>query len=121
MTVPCWLEGEANSAEVPVNEVGVAMLQSLVAVAWADDKLHRKESELIEALIAAFALNDEQARAIREFATSPRNLNDVPVTELSAADRRLLRQHAVLVSYVDGQPDAVELQLIDELVNRLRI
>jgi uncharacterized tellurite resistance protein B-like protein len=107
--------------EVLVNDVRLAMLQSLVAVAWADDKLHAKESEVIEALISAFALPDEEAEAIRQFAQTPRTLADVPLTELSAHDRKLLLQHAVLLSYVDGEPDDAELRLIDELCARLRI
>ena len=104
-----------------MNDVRVAMLQSLVAVAWADEKLHHKETEVIEALIVAFSLTDEEAAAIREFAKTPRSLADVPITELSAPDRRLLVQHAVLLSYVDGAPDTSELRLIDDLVARLRI
>ena len=104
-----------------MNDVRLAMLQSLVAVAWADEKLHAKESEIIEALMTAFELPEDEAAAIRAFAATPRTLADVPLTELSAHDRRLLLQHAVLLSYVDGDPDAGELRLIDELVGRLRI
>jgi uncharacterized tellurite resistance protein B-like protein len=104
-----------------VNDVRLAMLQSLVAVAWADEKLHDKESEIIEALMAAFELPDDEAAALREFAKTPRTLDDVPLTELSAHDRKLLLQHAVLISYVDGSPDAAEMRIIDQLVERLRI
>jgi uncharacterized tellurite resistance protein B-like protein len=97
------------------------MLQSLVAVAWADQKLHAKESEVIESLIAAFGLPEGEAEAIREYARTPRTLEDVPLTDLSAHDRRLLLQHAVLLSHVDGHPDEAELRLIDQLIERLRI
>lgn len=104
-----------------MNDVRRAMLQALVAVAWADEKLHDKEEEVIEALIGAFELPDDEAQAIRSFAATPRSLEDVPLTELSAHDRRLLLQHAVLLSYVDGDPAESELRLIDDLVARLRI
>ena len=104
-----------------MNDVRHAMLQALVAVAWADEKLHEKEGEVIEALIHAFELPEDEAGAIRSFAATPRSLDDVPITELSAHDRRLLLQHAVLLSYVDGEPAESELRLIDELVARLRI
>lgn len=97
------------------------MLQSLVVVAWADQKLHARESEVIDSLIAAFELTEDEGVAIREYAKTPRTLDDVPLTELSAHDRRLLLQHAVLLSYVDGQPDPAELRLIDQLIERLRI
>jgi len=45
----------------------------------------------------------------------------VPLHDLSADARRLLLQHAVLLSYVDGEQDASEKQLIDELCEVLRI
>lgn len=97
------------------------MLQSLVAIAWADEELHEKELEVIDALIAAFALNDDEAHQVREYAKTPRTLDDVPLTELAADDRRVLLHHAVLLSYVDGDPAPSELALIDELCHRLRI
>lgn len=98
-----------------------AMLQSLVAIAWADETLHEKELEVIEALITAFELTEEDAEAARTWAKTPRSLDDVPLTELSTDDRRVLLQHAVLLSYADGDPAASELRLIDELVSRLHI
>ena len=98
-----------------------AMLQSLVAIAWADEALHDKEVEVIEALIAAFGLSESEAGEVREYAKTPRTLSDVPLSELSTDDRRVLLHHAVLLSYVDGHPAPAELALIDELVHRLRI
>ena len=97
------------------------MLQSLVAIAWADEALHDKEVEVIEALIAAFGLSESEASEVREYAKTPRTLADVPLSELSTDDRRVLLHHAVLLSYVDGHPAPAELALIDELVHRLRI
>jgi uncharacterized tellurite resistance protein B-like protein len=98
-----------------------AMLQSLVAVAWADEQLHDREVEVIDALIAAFGLSDADATAVRDYARTPRSLADLPLSELSTDDRRLLLSHAVLLSYADGDPAPSELQLIDELVRRLHI
>lgn len=98
-----------------------AMLQSLVAVAWADEELHDKEREVIDALIAAFELGEDEARSVREYAETPRSLADLPLSELSSDDRRVLLLHAVLLSYADGDPAASELRLIDELLQRLRI
>jgi uncharacterized tellurite resistance protein B-like protein len=97
------------------------MLQSLVAVAWADQRLHAREVEVLDALIAAFDVTGEEADALRDYAKSPRSLDDVPLSELSADDRRLLVQHAVLLSYADGDPAPEEMRVIDELVQRLRI
>ena len=45
----------------------------------------------------------------------------MPLHELSADARRLLLQHAVLLSFVDGEQDASEKKLIEELCEVLRI
>lgn len=98
-----------------------AMLRSLVAIAWADGHFAAEEGEIIEALISTFELGEGDAAKVREYAKTRRTLDDVPVTELSADDRRLLLQHAVILSYIDGGQSEVELDVIDELVDRLHI
>lgn len=98
-----------------------AMLQSLVAVAWADQALHVREIEVIEALIVAFGVGEAEAAIVREYAKTPRTLDDVPLSELSSEDRHLLVSHAVLLSYADGDPAASEQRVIDDLLARLHI
>jgi uncharacterized tellurite resistance protein B-like protein len=104
-----------------VQDYRAAMLQALVAVAWADQRLHAREVEVIDALLAAFDVGGEEADALREYARTPRTLDDLPLAELSADDRRLLVQHAVLLSHADGDPSEDEQRVIDELVTRLHI
>ena len=98
-----------------------AIVKSLVAMAWADGRMDESEKAVLEALIAAFQLSTEDAEAVRTFATVPRTLDDVPLTELSGDDRRLLLQHAVIFSYVDGEQSADEVELLAALVKRLRV
>jgi tellurite resistance protein len=98
-----------------------AMLKSLVAVAWADGRVDGAESEVIEALVSSFELDAAGADKIREFAKTPRTLDDVPLSDLSAGDRRLLLQYAVILTYIDGHQSEKEKQVLDELVRRLRI
>jgi tellurite resistance protein len=98
-----------------------AMLRSLVAIAWADGHFADEEAEIIEAMISTFELGEEDAQKVREYAKTPRSLDDVPVTELSENDRRVLLQHAVILSYIDGGQSEVELDVIDELVDRLGV
>lgn len=98
-----------------------AMIKSLVAVAWADGRLESDENEVLEALLASFELKGADADAIREYARTPRSIDDVPLTELSAADRRVLLQHAVILTYVDGHQSEREKQVLGELVAKLRI
>lgn len=98
-----------------------AMVKSLVAVAWADGRMDSEETEVIEALLGAFEIAGDDADAIREFAKEPKKLEDVPISDLSASDRRLLLQHAVILTYIDGEQSETEVQVLDELVERLRI
>ncbi|MBC7172623.1 MAG: TerB family tellurite resistance protein, partial [Polyangiaceae bacterium] len=98
-----------------------AMVKSLVAVAWADGRIDADETEVIEALLSAFEVHGEDADRIREFAKTPKTLDDVPLTELSGHDRRMLVQHAVILTFVDGEQSEDEAALIDELIAKLRI
>jgi len=98
-----------------------AMVKSLVAVAWADGRMDGEETEVIEALLGAFEISTEDAETIREYAKEPKKLADVPLTDLSASDRRLLLQHAVILTYIDGEQSEDEKKVLDELIERLRI
>jgi tellurite resistance protein len=98
-----------------------AMLKSLVAVAWADGRMEGEEHEVIEALLSAFEVQGEDAEHIREFAKTPRTLADVPLTELGADDRRVLLQHAIILTFIDGHQSDEEKKLIDDLVVQLRL
>lgn len=98
-----------------------AMLKSLVAVAWADGRMEGEEHEVIEALLSAFEVHGEDAQQIREFAKTPRTLADVPLTDLGADDRRVLLQHAIILTFIDGHQSDEEKKLIDDLVVQLRL
>ena len=98
-----------------------AMLKSLVAVAWADGRVEAEETEVIEALISAFDVNAADSDTIRAFAKQPRTLDDIPITDLSAGDRRVLLQHAVILTYIDGQQSDEEKSFLGELTKKLRV
>ena len=98
-----------------------AMVKSLVAVAWADGRMDGEETEVIEALVSAFEIGDSDADAIRAFAKESKTLDDVPLTDLSASDRRLLLQHAVILTFIDGEQSESEKTVLGDLVERLRI
>ena len=99
----------------------LAILKGLVSVAWADGRLAGEEKEVLEALLQAFEATPSEAHELRMFAREPKKLSDVPLHDLSTDARRLLLQHAVLLSFVDGDQDQKEKQLIDELCEVLRI
>jgi tellurite resistance protein len=104
-----------------MHEQNMAIVKSLVSVAWADGVFADEEREMVEALIAAFEATDDEAKEIREYASHKRTLDDVPVSDLSADDRRVLVQHAVLLTYVDGKQDPTEKTFVDDLCAKLRI
>ena len=99
----------------------LAILKGLVSVAWADGRMAGEEKEVLEALLQAFEATPSEAHEVRLFARDPKKLSDVPLHDLSADARRLLLQHAVLISFVDGEQDQKEKQIIDELCEVLRI
>ena len=104
-----------------MHEQNMAIVKSLVSVAWADGVFADEERSMLEALIAAFDASDDQAAEIRAYAKEPKTIADIPITELSSDDRRVLLQHAVLLTYVDGEQSASEREYIATLVQRLRI
>lgn len=97
----------------------MAILKSLVSVAWADGEYADKEREMVEALIAAFEATDEQAKEIRSYAAEKKTLDDLPLDDLSADDCRVLLQHAVLLTFVDGEQHASEKKLIGDLCKKI--
>ena len=99
----------------------LAILKGLVSVAWADGRMAGEEKEVLEALLQAFEASPSEAHELRLFARDPKKLTDVPLHDLSADARRVLLQHAVLLSFVDGEQDRREKQMIDELCEVLRI
>lgn len=104
-----------------MHDENLAILRGLVPVAWADGTFADPEKEVIEGLLQAFEATPEEAEQIREWAKTPRTVDDIPVTDLSFDDRRVLIQHAVLLSHADGDPSKPETDLIDAMVKRLRI
>lgn len=98
-----------------------AMAKALTAVAWADGRVEAEEHEVIDALLDALEIRGEDADSIRTWAQSPRTLDDVPITDLSASDRRTVLQQAVILTYIDGHQSEKEKELLHDLVKRLRV
>jgi tellurite resistance protein len=99
----------------------MAILKGLVSVAWADGRIAGEETEVLEALLLAFEATPSEAHEVRMYAREPRTLADVPLNDLSTDARRIMLQHAVLLSFVDGHQDEKEKKLIDDLCEVLRI
>lgn len=104
-----------------MHEQDKAILKSLVSVAWADGRITVEENEVIDALLQAFELTPADAAEMRDYAKTSRTLADIPLTDLSTDDRRLLVQHAVLLTFIDGEQTPQEKALLSELCQKLRI
>lgn len=99
----------------------MAVLKSLVSVAWADGTFDNAEKEMVDALIAAFEASDEEAKEIRDYAAEKRTLDDMPILDLNIDDRRVLLQHAVLLTYVDGEQHETEKAFIGDMCKTLEL
>jgi uncharacterized tellurite resistance protein B-like protein len=104
-----------------MHEQDVAIVKGLISVAWADGRVSDAEQEVIEALLEAYSACPSEAREIRKFAETPKAIEDVPLTDLSHDDRRVLLQHAVLLTFIDGEQHEKEKEIIDDLCERLHI
>ncbi|HET9960331.1 MAG TPA: hypothetical protein VFQ61_37830 [Polyangiaceae bacterium] len=104
-----------------MHDQNLAILKGLVCVAWADGAMHATERQLLEALLQAFNAKPSEALEIRLFAEQPRTLQDVPIHDLSYADRRMLLTQAVILSFADGEQHSTEQVIIKDLARELRI
>ena len=104
-----------------MHEEDLAIVKGLVLVAWADGQFADKEKETLDALLDAFGATAEEKAQLIEYAKVKRSLDDINLQDLSAEDRRMLLQHAVLLTWVDGSQAAEEKAILDQLASRLKI
>jgi tellurite resistance protein len=98
-----------------------AIIQALVPVAWADGDFAEKEKEMLDALLDAYEATPEEKKRLQEYAKEKRTLDDINLQDLSAGDRRVLLQHAVLLSFADGEQHPAESKLLTELATKLKV
>jgi uncharacterized membrane protein YebE (DUF533 family) len=104
-----------------MHEQDMAIVKALVPVAWADGVYAETEKEMINALLDAYGATDEEKSEISGYAKEKRSLDDIDLQELSADDRRVLMQHAVLLSFADGDQSKDEVSFLDKLADKLKI
>jgi uncharacterized tellurite resistance protein B-like protein len=104
-----------------MQEETYALIQALVPVAWADGDFADKEKEMLDALLDAYGATPEEKKRLQEYAKEKRTLDDINLQDLSAGDRRVCLQHAVLLSFADGEQHPAESKLIADLATKLKI
>ena len=95
----------------------VAILKSLVSVALSDGDFGPAEREMLDALLVAFDASEEEAAAMRSYAAEKRRLEDIPLDELTNDDLRVLVQHAVLLTFIDGTQNAHEREFVEKMAH----
>lgn len=104
-----------------MHEQEYAIVRALIPVAWADGQFADKEREMITAILSAYRATPEEEKSIFDYAKEKRGIDDINLQDLSAGDRRVLLQQAVLLTYADGKQDHTEAQFLKDLAKRLRI
>ena len=99
----------------------LAIVRALVPLAWADGTFAEAERQMLDALLEAYEATAEEKKALHEYAKEKRTLDDIQLQDLSAGDRRVLLQHAVLLTFADGEQHPAESKFLGELAAKLRI
>lgn len=99
----------------------MAIVKALVPVAWADGVFDAKEKEMLEALLDAFQASDDEKKQMRDYAAQKKSIDDINLQDLSADDRRLLLQHAVFLTFVDGEQGDAERAFLEKLAEKLKL
>jgi uncharacterized tellurite resistance protein B-like protein len=104
-----------------MHDQDLAIVKALVPIAWADGVFAELEKEMLDALLDAYKASDKEKEMVREYAQERRTLDDIDLQELSADDRRVLFQHAVLMTFADGDQSNDEVELLKALSTKLRL
>jgi uncharacterized tellurite resistance protein B-like protein len=113
--------GTAGPHPSIMHEQEFAIVRALVPVAWADGEFADKEKEMLEGLLEGYGATEDEKNQLREYAKDKRTLDDINLQDLSAGDRRVLLQCAVLLTFADGHQHPAESKLLGELATKLRI
>jgi tellurite resistance protein len=104
-----------------MHEQDLAIVKGLVTVAWADGEFAQREREMLDALLDAYGASAAERGTLEEYAAQKRTLDDIDPQDLSASDRRVLLQHAVLLAFADGTLSKEEADVLGALAAKLRI
>jgi uncharacterized tellurite resistance protein B-like protein len=104
-----------------MHEQDLAIVKALVPVAWADGVFAEREKEMLDALLDAYSASDTEKQEMHQYAAEKRSIYDINLQDLSADDRRVLLQHAVLLTFADGDQSTDEVDFLLKLAGRLRI
>jgi hypothetical protein len=95
-----------------MDERNMETVKMLIVAAWADGLgvAEEEQREMVENLISAFDVNDDEATQIRAYAANDvqmRRLEDFLPPGVPNVDRRILFQHELLIRYGVGGREAL--------------
>lgn len=96
-----------------------AVVQALIAVAWADGEVEGPEEGVVEGLLAGFDASSQEEAELLAWAKSPRSLGEVDLGILDADARELLLSNAALLVAADGEESLSERDVLTGLASRL--
>jgi uncharacterized membrane protein YebE (DUF533 family) len=96
-----------------------AIVQALIAVAWADGEVEGPEEGVVEGLLAGFDASDAEETELLQWAKTPRSLGEVDLDQLDGDARELLLSNAALLVAADGQESLSERDVLTGLASRL--
>ena len=102
-----------------LDETRTKLLKILIALAWADGRVDEEEMEIVEAMLDSFNASVDEGNDLREWAKTPRSLDDIDVAGLTAEDADLVLYQAVLLTYIDDEQSEKETELLNNFVAKL--
>lgn len=96
-----------------------AVVQALVAVAWADGEVEGPEEGVVEGLLAGFDASADEEQELLTWAKTPRSLGEVDLSILDEDARELLMTNAALLISADGSLSISERDVLGGLAARL--
>jgi hypothetical protein len=76
---------------------------------------------MLDALLDAYRASDKEKEILHEYAEHRRTIDDIDLQELSSDDRRVLFQHAVLLTFADGDQSKEEITFLHALAKKIRL
>ncbi|HEY1692421.1 MAG TPA: DUF533 domain-containing protein [Polyangiaceae bacterium] len=104
-----------------MHDQDIAIVKALVPVAWADGVFADPEKQMLDALLDAYRASDKEKEILHEYAEHRRTIDDIDLQELSSDDRRVLFQHAVLLTFADGDQSKEEITFLHALAKKIRL
>jgi len=97
----------------------VDLIEVLLAVAWADGTIEPTERAMITEQVAQAGLDSETSTRLLGHLERPPHADDLELRPIAPESRRFIFEQAILLSLVDERQDAVELDVLGGLAERL--